>query len=136
MCADTTPKTPSTTKHDDASVEAGQSLTTPAANGFGALRSALEKVCEKVAALRNAGLQVERVHQAGRHTEIRLAGGECIRLHRGTRVRRAFERSLRKREAPKENSAWFFWRRNILRGQRPSFILYASNRNDEGGQHG
>jgi len=47
-----------------------------------------------LAVLRDAGLQVERVEH-GRHTEIYIEGGNVIRLHRGSRVSRAFERSLR-----------------------------------------
>lgn len=49
--------------------------------------------------LQDAGLRVERIHQAGRHTEIHLVGGECIRLHRGGHVSRAFE-TIRKWGAP------------------------------------
>jgi len=47
-----------------------------------------------LAALHNAGVQVERIHH-GRHTEIHVEGGHCIRLHRGSHVSRAFERGLR-----------------------------------------
>jgi hypothetical protein len=46
-------------------------------------------------ALAAAGIQVERVHQAGRHTEIHLAGGGLVRLHRGNKMSRGFERGLR-----------------------------------------
>jgi hypothetical protein len=46
-------------------------------------------------ALAAAGLQVERIHQGGRHTEIHLVGGGLVRLHRGNHMSRAFERSLR-----------------------------------------
>jgi hypothetical protein len=42
-----------------------------------------------------AGFRVVEVHQGGRHTEIWLENGECIRLHRGNRMSRAFERGLR-----------------------------------------
>ena len=45
-------------------------------------------------ALRDAGLRVERIEH-GRHTEIFIEGGSVIRLHRGSRVSRAFERALR-----------------------------------------
>jgi hypothetical protein len=48
-----------------------------------------------LAVIEDAGLHVERIHQAGRHTEIWLVGGGCIRLHRGSRMSRAFERGLR-----------------------------------------
>ena len=48
-----------------------------------------------LSALAAAGIQIERIHQGGRHTEIHLAGGGLVRLHRGNRVSRAFERSLR-----------------------------------------
>jgi hypothetical protein len=46
-------------------------------------------------ALAAAGIQVERVHQGGRHTEIYIEDGNVIRLHRGGRMSRAFERGLR-----------------------------------------
>jgi hypothetical protein len=36
-----------------------------------------------------------KIHQGGKHTEIRLDGGELVRLHRGTRMSRRFERGLR-----------------------------------------
>jgi hypothetical protein len=38
-----------------------------------------------------------------------------------------FQRSDGIREAPKENSAWFIWQRNLLRVRRPPIILYAPN---------
>jgi hypothetical protein len=46
-------------------------------------------------ALAAAGVRVTDIHQGGRHTEIHLENGECIRLHRGNRVSPAFERGLR-----------------------------------------
>jgi hypothetical protein len=46
-------------------------------------------------ALAAAGVGVVGIHQGGRHTEIRLENGECIRLHRGNHMSRAFERGLR-----------------------------------------
>jgi hypothetical protein len=36
-----------------------------------------------------------------------------------------FQRSDGKREAPKENNAWFLWERSALRVRRPPIILYA-----------
>jgi hypothetical protein len=48
--------------------------------------------------LRAAGLEVDRIHQAGRHTEIHFNdsnGGGLVRVHRGNRVSVAFERNLR-----------------------------------------
>jgi hypothetical protein len=36
-----------------------------------------------------------------------------------------FQRDDGVREAPKENSAWFIWQRNLLRVRRPPIILYA-----------
>jgi len=48
-----------------------------------------------LSALAAAGIQIERIHQGGRHTEIHLAGGGLVRLHRGNHMSRAFERSLR-----------------------------------------
>jgi hypothetical protein len=45
--------------------------------------------------LREAGIEVERVHEAGKHTEIRLEGGELVRLVRGNHPSRRFERGLR-----------------------------------------
>ena len=36
-----------------------------------------------------------------------------------------FERNDGKREAPKENHAWFLWQRSLLRVRRPPVILYA-----------
>jgi hypothetical protein len=47
-----------------------------------------------LAALRDAGLRVERIEH-GRHTEIFIEGGNILRLHRGSRMSRAFERGLR-----------------------------------------
>jgi hypothetical protein len=47
-----------------------------------------------LAALRDAGLRVERIEH-GRHTEIYIEGGSILRIHRGSRVSRAFERGLR-----------------------------------------
>ena len=46
-------------------------------------------------ALAAAGIEVARVHQGGRHTEIHLAGGGLVRLHRGCHMSPAFERGLR-----------------------------------------
>jgi hypothetical protein len=46
-------------------------------------------------ALAAADIQVERIHQGGRHTEIHLAGGGLVRLHRGNHMSPAFERGLR-----------------------------------------
>jgi hypothetical protein len=51
-----------------------------------------------ITSLRAAGLEVDRVHQAGRHTEVRFNdsnGGGLVRVHRGNRVSVAFERNLR-----------------------------------------
>jgi len=45
--------------------------------------------------LRDAGIEVERIHQAGKHTEIRLECGELVRLVRGNHPSRRFERGLR-----------------------------------------
>jgi hypothetical protein len=36
-----------------------------------------------------------------------------------------FERADGVREAPKENTAWFLWRRNVLRFRQPPILLYA-----------
>ena len=47
-----------------------------------------------LAALHAAGLRVERIEH-GRHTEIYIEGGSILRIHRGSRVSRAFERGLR-----------------------------------------
>jgi len=48
-----------------------------------------------LAVLREAGIEVERIHQAGKHTEIHLECGELIRLVRGNHPSRRFERGLR-----------------------------------------
>ncbi len=51
-----------------------------------------------ITSLRAAGLEVDRVHQAGRHTEVHFNdsnGGGLVRVHRGNRVSVAFERNLR-----------------------------------------
>ena len=51
-----------------------------------------------VCALRSAGFEVDRIHQAGRHTEVHFLdtnGGGLVRVHRGNRVSVAFERNLR-----------------------------------------
>jgi hypothetical protein len=40
-------------------------------------------------------LVIEQIDQGGRHTTIRLRGGETILVHGGGRVKRIFERSLR-----------------------------------------
>jgi hypothetical protein len=45
--------------------------------------------------LREAGIEVERIHQAGKHTEIHLECGELVRLARGNHPSRRFERGLR-----------------------------------------
>ncbi len=45
--------------------------------------------------LREAGLEVECIHQAGKHTEIHLECGELVRLVRGNHPSRRFERGLR-----------------------------------------
>jgi hypothetical protein len=38
-----------------------------------------------------------------------------------------FENPDKKRERPKENTAWFLWSRNVIRG-RPPIVLYAPKR--------
>jgi hypothetical protein len=48
-----------------------------------------------LAVLRDAGLEVDRVREAGKHTEILLEGGGLIRLVRGNHPSRRFERGLR-----------------------------------------
>jgi hypothetical protein len=48
-----------------------------------------------ITALRSAGLRALKIRQAGRHTEIHVDGGGLVRLHRGTRMNRRFERGLR-----------------------------------------
>jgi hypothetical protein len=48
-----------------------------------------------ITSLRAAGLEVDRVHQAGRHTEVRFNGNGLVRVHRGNRVSPEFERHLR-----------------------------------------
>jgi hypothetical protein len=51
-----------------------------------------------IVSLRAAGLEVDRIYQAGRHTEIHFNdsnGGGLVRVHRGNRVSMAFERNLR-----------------------------------------
>ena len=51
-----------------------------------------------ICALRSAGFEVDRIYQAGRHTEIHFLdtnGGGLVRVHRGNRVSVAFERNLR-----------------------------------------
>jgi hypothetical protein len=51
-----------------------------------------------IVALRSAGLEVDRVYQAGRHTEIHFLdanGGGLVRVHRGNHVSPEFERHLR-----------------------------------------
>lgn len=48
--------------------------------------------------LRAAGFEIDRIHQAGRHTEVYFNngnGGGLVRVHRGNRVRVVFERNLR-----------------------------------------
>jgi hypothetical protein len=48
-----------------------------------------------VTVLTRAGLPIDRIRQAGRHTEVRLRNGELVRVHRGNKVSKAFERGLR-----------------------------------------
>jgi hypothetical protein len=48
-----------------------------------------------LAVIQAAGFRVTDVHQAGRHTEIYVEGGNCIRLHRGGHMSKSFERGLR-----------------------------------------
>jgi hypothetical protein len=48
-----------------------------------------------ITSLREAGLEVDRVHQAGRHTEVHFNGNGLVRIHRGNRVSPEFERHLR-----------------------------------------
>jgi len=48
-----------------------------------------------LAVLREAGIKVERIHQAGKHTEIHLECGKLVRLVRGNHPSRRFERGLR-----------------------------------------
>jgi len=48
-----------------------------------------------LSALRAAGLEVDGIYQAGRHTEVRFNGSGLVRVHRGNRVSAAFERNLR-----------------------------------------
>jgi hypothetical protein len=51
-----------------------------------------------IAALRAAGFEVDRIYQAGRHTEVRFLdanGGGLVRVDRGNRVSPEFERHLR-----------------------------------------
>jgi hypothetical protein len=51
-----------------------------------------------IVSLRAAGFAIDRVHQAGRHTEVHFIdanGGGLVRVHRGNRISAAFERNLR-----------------------------------------
>jgi hypothetical protein len=51
-----------------------------------------------IATLRSAGFEIDRIYQAGRHTEVHFLdanGGGLVRIHRGSRVSVAFERDLR-----------------------------------------
>jgi hypothetical protein len=48
-----------------------------------------------IVALRAAGFDVDRIYQAGRHTEVHFNGSGLVRVHRGNRVSVAFERNLR-----------------------------------------
>jgi hypothetical protein len=51
-----------------------------------------------ITSLRAAGFEVDRIYQAGRHTEIYFLdsnGGGLVRVHRGNRVSPEFERNLR-----------------------------------------
>ena len=45
--------------------------------------------------LREAGLEVDRIHQAGKHTEIHLKGGGLVRVVRGNHPSPRFEHGLR-----------------------------------------
>ena len=45
--------------------------------------------------LRDAGIEVDHVRQAGKHTEIVLEDGSRYRLPRGSHLSRRFERGLR-----------------------------------------
>jgi len=45
--------------------------------------------------LRDAGIAVERVHQAGKHVEILLKRGGLVRVVKGNHPSRRFERGLR-----------------------------------------
>jgi hypothetical protein len=55
--------------------------------------------------LRDAGLEVDRICEAGKHTEIYLEGGGLIRLVRGNHPSRRFERGLRSRVRKLEAAA-------------------------------
>jgi hypothetical protein len=51
-----------------------------------------------IAVLRASGFEVDRIYEAGRHTEIHFLdsnGGGLVRVHRGNRVSPEFERALR-----------------------------------------
>ena len=48
-----------------------------------------------IVTLRAAGFEVDRIYQAGRHTEVHCNGDGLVRVHRGNRVNPAFERNLR-----------------------------------------
>jgi len=48
-----------------------------------------------IVALRAAGFEVDRIYQAGRHTEVHFNRSGLVRVHRGNRVSVAFERNLR-----------------------------------------
>lgn len=48
-----------------------------------------------VTSLRAAGFEIDRIYQAGKHTEVRFNGGGRVRIHRGNRVSPEFERHLR-----------------------------------------
>jgi hypothetical protein len=51
-----------------------------------------------IVSLRAAGFGIDRIYQAGRHTEVHFIdsnGGGLVRVHRGNRVSVAFERNLR-----------------------------------------
>jgi hypothetical protein len=48
-----------------------------------------------ITSLRSVEFEVDRIYQAGRHTEIHFDGHGLIRIHRGNRVSPEFERSLR-----------------------------------------
>jgi len=51
-----------------------------------------------ICALRLAGFEIDKIYQAGRHTEVHFNdsnGGGLVRVHRGNRVSPEFERNLR-----------------------------------------
>jgi hypothetical protein len=48
-----------------------------------------------ITSLRAAGFKVDRVYQAGKHTEVHFNSSGRVRIHRGNRVSPEFERHLR-----------------------------------------